>query len=494
MVKIQSFSTRYSTALGKLGLADRRRPDEIFPRVSKEDFEDLKRRYTDQYGYVIRIPTIDDIIHVVPNEFKTEAEIKAQKRAGLMNILASPQPATGPWSWYTTAMTWMDNIQDAGSVVYPGVSMLARAAPKVFGRLIPVAGWMMLGTDILNMLIGWGRLNFTGMGGKRSWCDYQKHNPFHKSNQWLRKDRIRNYKPNLADLLQALQVTDQVVGVGLCLGSIVGMAFDMLWGAYRYLSGDRVSFGMDVPDMFAHEKAAGRGLTAAALINSMGQVFSDETHFWSLVMGATSARLLCPVAHDFDIMGAVNDPMNIMIPAARPTDPLTIRIIEEEGLNVEQGIGWPYNGQKEIRLGDLIDELVPRNREVFRDYCFRHSHDWYGYTAATMWDQVLPSTIFAFDPTGSVEFDDTPEMKAAYRMLKGALLPIGPISDSQGQEFMGWITAYFDTYNKTPGIQAIKEKFESLGINFKEAYPDERTPDAGEYWPEDLPIADFNLA
>jgi hypothetical protein len=491
MAKIASFGTQYSGALTKLGLSDRRRPDEVFPRVTKEAFDDLKKKYNDQYGYVIRIPNIEEIVHVVPRDLKSDAEIKAEKRAGLMNILASPAP---DWArTYSTVMTWLDNIQDMTSVVYPAVSMLWKWAPKVIGKALPVLGWLMLGTDLLNMAIGVGRLPMSPMGGKRLWCEATKRNPFNKEAQYLRKERIKNFKPGVADLLQALQVTDQFTGVGLNLGPMMGTIMDAAFGAYRYLNGDRVSFAYDVPDMFAHERLAGRGMAAAGLINSTGQVFSEETHFLSLAMGAVAARLFCPVAHDYDIVGAVNDPMNIMAPAHAPTDPITIEVIKAEGLNVEDGVGWPYNGKKEIRLGDLWDELVPRNREVFRDYCFRHSHDFYGYTVAAGWDHVLPSTIFAFDPTGSVEFEDTPEMKTLFRMLKAPLLPTGSLSDSQGEEFINWIRAYLETYNKTPGIQAIKEKFESMGIKFKESYPSERTPDAGELWPEDLPIADYNL-
>jgi hypothetical protein len=493
MPKIQSFGTQYSTAFAKLGLADRRRPDEVFPRVSKEDFEVLHKRYTDQYGYVVRIPNIEEIIHLVPNAFKTDAEIKAEKRAGLMNILASPTPQ-GVRDYYTTPMTWLDNIQDMTSVVYPAISMLTRWMPKIMSKAIPVLGWLMLGTDLLNMAIGVGRLPMNPMGGKRLWCEVTKRNPFNKEARFLRQERIRNFKPGVADLLQALQVTDQFMGVGLNLGPMMGTIMDAAFGAYRYLNGDRVTFAYDAPDLFAHEKLAGRGMAAASLINSFGQVFNEETHFWSLTMGAASARLFCPAAHDFDIVGTVNDPMNIMVPAARPTDPLTIEVIEAEGLNVERGVGWPYNRKKEMRLGDLWDELIPRNREVFRDYCFRHSHDFYGYTVASMWDQVLPSTIFAFDPTGSVEYDDTPEMKTLFRMLKAPLLPTGSLSDAQGQEFKDWIIAYGEANKRPPGIQAIYEKFESMGIKVKTSYPDERTPDAGELWPEDLPIADYNLA
>lgn len=492
MAKIPSFSARYSDAFLRLRLKDRRRPDEVFPRFQKQDFDELKKKYNEKYGYVIRIPNLEEIIHLVPRDLKSAAEIKAEKRQGLMNILASPSPDIA--RSYSSIMTWLDNIQDMTSIVYPAVSMLVRWAPKIFGKALPVVGWLMLGTDLLNFIIGVGRLPMTVMGGKRLHCEFIRTNPFTKEAQFLRKERIKNYKPGVADLLQTLQVTDQFTGVGLNLGPMMGTIMDSFFGAYKYLSGERVRIAYDVPDMFAHEKAAGRAMAASGFINSFGQVFSEETHFWSLVMGAVGARLFTPVAHDFDIVGSVEDPMGIMAPAPEPTDPTTIEVIEAEGLNVQNGIGWPYNGKKEIMLGDLWDELIPRNREVFRDYCFRHSKDWYGYVVASMWDQVLPSTIFAFDPTGSVEYEDTPEMKTAFRMLKTPIIPSEQPTEAQGKEFMDWIGSYSRIYHKTPGIIAIKEKLDSLGLKYREAYPAERETEANLLWPEDLPIADFNLA
>lgn len=486
-----SYRQRYYNAWKKLGIDDRYRPDEVFPRHTKESWEKLRKKYYDEFGYYIRIPKIDEIIHLIPTQLKTKGQIKAEKREGLMRILASPSP-----DWirsYSSVMTWMDNIQDMTSVVYPAVSMLARWSPKLFGKLLGPIGWLSLGTDLLNLAIAFGRMPFSPMGGKRAWCNYTRDNPFTKKAQFLRKERIRKYKPGIADLIQTLQVTDQFTGVGLNLGPMMGSIMDMATGLYRYISGDKVQYGFDVPDLFEFERAAGRGLTATGLLNSAGQIFSEETHFWSLTMGAAAARLFTPVAHDYDIVSTVEDPMNVMIPAHEPTDPLTLEVIREEGLSVQEGVLWPYNKKKEIRLGDLWDELIPRNREVFRDYCMRHSNDWYGYVVASTWSQVLPSMIFAFDPTGQVEYEDTEEQKVAFRMLKGSLLPTIIPYEAAGREFIDWIPQYTRINGNTPGLMAIKEKFDALGIKYRETYPIEREPTADEFFPKDFPISDFNM-
>jgi len=486
-----SFSTSYSSAWSKLRLSDRRRPDEVFPRVQKEEFESLKKNYTERFGYTITIPKLEDIIHWKPNEFKTLEEVKAQKREGLMRILASPAPE---WArYYTTIMTWMDNIQDMGSIVYPAFSMLWRWSPKVFGKLLPIMGWVMLGTDLLNMAIAVGRLPMTGMGGKRMICDYFRQNPFTKKAHWMRKDRIKNYKPGVADLLQVMQVTDQFTGVGLCLGPLMGFIQDSVYGAYRYLTGERVRIGYDVPDMFTHEAASLKGLQYAGLIGSAGQTFNDEMHTYANIVGATSARLYTPYAHEADFVGSVENPMDIIIPADRPTDPITIDVIKEEGLNLEEGVGWPYNEKKEISVSDLWDALLPRTYDTFREYSLRHSKDWFGYVSANMLDQVTPSIGWAFDPAGYVEYEDTPEMKTLFRMVKDPLLPTSIPSRAAAQEFIDWCKRTYFDIGKSPGTWAIKEKFDSLGIPYRETYPEKWTPETDEYWPKDLDIFQYNL-
>lgn len=489
MAKSPSFGTSYSTALGKLHLGDRERPEEVFPRFEKQKFEDLKKEYTDKYGYVIKIPKLEDIIHLTPNALKTEAEIKAKKREGLMNILASPSPDFA--RTYSSIMTYMDNIQDATSIVYPALAMLTRLAPKVFGKFLPIAGWMMLGTDLLNFILSVGRLPFSPMGGKRLVCHMTKNNPFTKTAQYLRKERIRNYKPNIADLLQVAQVTDQFTGVGLNLGPIMGAVMDSAFGLYHYIKGDPVRITYDVPDMFEHEKLAGRGVTASGIINSTGQTFDDETHFWAYVVGAASARIFAPVANDFDILGAVENPMEIMVPAPAPTEQTTIEVIREAGLSVENGVGWPYNGQKEIPLGELWDALIPRNRDVFRDFCFRHSQDWLGYVVANLWDQVTPAMITAADPSGEAVFDDTDEMKVVFKMVKAAILPTVKVTQAQSDAFLSWAKGFRELYGEIPTAREIREKLTNLGIPFRNDYPAERMPEADEVWPTDFPMADY---
>lgn len=266
-----SFAQTHSAAWAKVGIGTREKPGEIFPRFSQKNFDDLKADYVKQYGYTVRIPQWDDVVHLVPNAFKTPQQITAEKKEALVRILESPAPDW--WKYPSTIMTWIDNIQDTSSIVFPLLSMLGRAAPKVFNKLIPIIGWIGTGFDLLNLLNALGRAPLTPMKSKRVVCHAKRWNPFAKSARLQRVGQIRNYKAGVADLLQVAQVTDQFTGAGLCLGGIMGAIYDSIFGAYRYATGKPIKFSTEPPDISNLSRLGSRGMQAAAAISSQGQVF-----------------------------------------------------------------------------------------------------------------------------------------------------------------------------------------------------------------------------
>jgi hypothetical protein len=490
MVRLaKSFNKTWMDAYNQLKIPYGRREEFEFKRYEKSDFDALKKAYTDKYGYVIKIPEVSDIVHLVPNEMKTLQEIKDAKREGLTNILASPAP-----NWarkYSTIMTYLDNIQDTSSIVFPAFQMLWRTFPKVFGKALPFMGWLMLGFDLLNVVIGVGRAPMTGMASKRMVCSYFKTNPFGKKAQWERKERIKTHKPGFGDALQVLQVTDQFTGVGLSLGALMGFIQDSAFGAYRYLNGDRVRWSTELPQPNLYELGAAKAMQSAAVISSAGQTFSELQHFWTYAIGLISPMIYGPYANSCDFLDTVETPMQMVIPAPSPTDPLTIEVIKEAGLNVNDGVGWPFTGEKEMSLDELTDHIALNSREVFRDYLFRHDKDWYGYVVASLFDMALPFIVEGIDPTGSEHYEDTPISQVMYRLLKYPLLPLPGTTKEQWATFESWVNDYHEFYGKAPGISEIKNKFENLRIPFKESYPTVMEDEGKNLWPDGFDGAEF---
>lgn len=476
-----TFNGRLSMAWRKSGLGSKDRPGELFPQFTQKQFDQLKQEYNEKYGYTIRIPQFDDIVHWKPPAFKTEEEKKAEKKANLIRVLESPQT---DWARdYSTVMTQIDNIQDTSSVLIFLANIAWRTAPKAFGKLLPIIGWLSVGYDLLNIANEIGRAPLTGMGGKRSLCKMVKTNPFSKKAQYGRIDKIKNWKPNLADFLQIAQVTDQYLGVGLSLGGIMGAITSLPFGAYHYLKGDPVRFAFDAPEIDNLQKLGAKAQIAATLISSQGQVFDELTHFYTYVTAALGTMATAGFFKENDLASMVEDPMNIALPADRPTDPLTIATIREAGLDVDAGVGWPFNGQKEISLGDLLDATHEPIRSNFFDYATRHNKDWYGWVAAWAMDYIAPHTIGAIDPTAEYKVDDTPEMKVLWKMIKAPLLPDQNPTPEQQTQFYDWIIGHKDLYGKEPGILEIEQKLNMMGIKTKTTYGKGGPPSPDDWWP-----------
>jgi hypothetical protein len=273
-------------------------------------------------------------------------------------------------------------------------------------------------------------------------------------------------------------------GFGLSLGGIMGAATDMIFGAYRYVTGEPVKFSFDPPDVGTLDKLGARGLMAAQAISSKGQVFSEMQHFWTYITAALSTISLCGTFREGGMAELIVDPMNVMLPAPEPQDPLTIEVIKDLGLSVERGIGWPFNQEKFISAGDLVDATAEPCRANFVDYCMRHSKDSYGLVAAAALDTLVPNVILAIDPNASCEMDDTTEMKIFWKMIKAPILPTGSYTKEQSDTFWKWGTDYKDLYGKEPGILEIESKLDQLGIQHATAYPTEPGPDFEKFWPE----------
>lgn len=478
----KSFSAAHLDAWRKVGLGTKDRPFEVFPKFQKQDFDKLKNDYNTQYGYSIRIPQWDDIIHLQPNAFKSDEQIKAEKKENLVRILDSPAPE---WARdYSSVMTWIDNVQDTASVVYPLLKLLNIIAPKAMGKVMPVIGWLSAGYDILNILNALGRAPLTPMKSKRTMCQTYRQNPFSKQARYARINNIKNWKPNIADAIQAAQVSDQFFGFGLSLGGIMGAITDTFFGAYRYLNGDPVRFTFDPPEVDNLKMMGARGLKAAQAISSQGQVFSEMQHFWTYITAALSTAAVAPDFRDGEHATIIEDPMGIMLPAPTPTDPLTIEVIKSMGLPIDKGVGWPFNTEKFISAGDLVDATTEPCRNNFVNFCMRHSKDSYGFVAAAAIDRLVPNTILAIDPNAGYAVDDNSQMKTFWKMVKAPILPTGTVTQEQSDRFWRWSDDYTDAYGKEPGTIEIEDKLRQIGIEHTTVYPPAPLPGFAVYWPD----------
>lgn len=446
------------------------------------DFDKLKAYYVAENGYVITIPGFSDVIKLTPTLMKSDADIKAEKKRSLERILASP--STDWMRKYGSVMTTIDNIQDTSSTIYPALRMLARWSPKILSRLIPYAGWGLLAFDVLQLLNTIGRAPFAPMRAKRAGCEAFKQNPFTKKSQAKRVERIKNWDPKFSDLLQTLQTSADVTGVGLSLGPLVGFFQDMAAGAYRAATGERVRFNTEAPTLNFHESQSAKAMRNAAIIGSKGDVFTEETHLLAYMAYAAGTFFLTPVIESSDLSSSMENPQDAIIPAPEPTDPITIEVIREAGLDPAAGVGWPMNGEKEISLAELSSYIIDHGRETFRDYCFRNSHNMQGFFAARLMNDAVFDLVDSLEPAAEMVEEDTPMAKLFFACVKAPVIPDPMPSREAWRSVEVWVNDHVDFYGHMPTMRVIRQKFDSLGITYKTAFPATMDPAVKEFWPD----------
>jgi len=219
----------------------------MLPKFTTAEFNKRRREYQARYGNEVNIPGFSDIIHLIPKEVIPAEQFAAHKWAmarGLPSPLTQRQlntlqykkfrfikalaSATPTWLKTIGAVsTVLDNVEDALVTVVVLGRIAAKIAPRLLGRMVPGLGWVLLGSDILNAanIISW--VTFAAKGAKRKVEGLGEKNPFHAKAAANRALKLKRVIPSFGEYLEVLQTTDQLFGVGLCLGGLMGMVTDL---------------------------------------------------------------------------------------------------------------------------------------------------------------------------------------------------------------------------------------------------------------------------
>lgn len=218
----------------------------FLPKFTNKEFEDRRVKYQAKYGNTINIPGFGDVIHIIP-----KARISAEERAahlwatkrGLPSPLSPDQiktmqykkfrfvkalaSATPAWmKTYGAVATMLDNVEDGLITIVVAGRLAVRIAPRLLGALVSKMGWLLLGADILNAvnIISWaGAMRGGCKGLHEAW---QEKNPFHAKAAARRTLKLKRRLLSFGEFLEVAQTTDQLFGVGLCLGGLMGLVTD----------------------------------------------------------------------------------------------------------------------------------------------------------------------------------------------------------------------------------------------------------------------------
>ena len=413
----------------------------------------------------------------IPPERREEIRVEKQRRKDRMSsMLASPAPKILRSAG--SVMVALDNTQDAIATagvlgMIAGTLLGPAAAALLAGPVGMLAGTAALMSTINPMsYMKWpkGRTK-AGRDAKRDLEKFSDKNPFSKKAKAKTTAKMKKFRPGMSNLVEALQVTQNIFGIGLCLGPIMGLAQDILSGVARQWMGEKVDYKF-APDKYRkeferrppdvpvkaikpppptpkHVQQAMKDLKAynAAFATPW---HSDELEESKLMIAANlSLQVIAPYLQDWNAFDEIEKLEDVLVEAPRPTDPLTIEAIEESGVTLDAVCNWPQNGERFITLGDLFDATATQAAENLSHFAQENKNSELAYVAVQNAHDFALGSIEAIEGPGSVSVEYSPTERIILMILGNNWRYPDDITPPQIQKFEDWVEVH-EYMNTTP--------------------------------------------
>jgi len=523
------------------------------PKFSDEGFRERKEAYVKEHGYSITLPTMRDIVHIglhkpitpeekelwrtgkrkeIPHHRQIELEYqKERNRERYQRMLASPIP-----NWKANIVSFLTAWDDAQDAVI-SLAAIGRIACKFLpALLVGIVAWpiglLWFIATIMGLLIGPTACALNPLQCKRYMrmkLAYRQATMKGKARPWSKRitagakyegARLKagfrgyatsgGYLPSFSEAIQMLQVTDQIWGVGLCLGPIMGMAMDLTSGAIRWVKGEKVTFKNAPSDIEVYEKATDKIHQYARWKQPEKKMTPLEFHIWkdkkiregkwgvrskqdeavqqaiklsSTVYGFPRRTNYVEEAAyyalaEMSFQGVQNvldwwDPIinvegleHIQVEAYNNENPLISEMLIEEGVDPEAGIGWPVTGKRWQTYEEIQTTMAPvaaANIRNFSETCPDERLKAIGEMSATACG-LMATSFMVGEQNVEIQFHAAIDI-AEMLLDKRYAFPLS-ITEEQMIEFALWTQAHEDN-NTRPNLRdTLGYAKNSLGFEF----------------------------
>jgi hypothetical protein len=400
-----------------------------------------------------------------PDRLRDIITEKKRKADRFVSMLASPAPKVLRSAG--SVMVSLDNAQDAistgavlgmiaGNVLGPTAAALL-AGPT--GMLAGAASLLSLINPMSYMKWPKGR-TAAGRAAKRDLEKFSDKNPFSKKAKCKTTQKMKKFRPSMSNAIEALQVTQNIFGIGLCLGPIMGVVQDILSGVVRQWTGEQVDYKLATakysdeillphapqpikvltppPQPPGHVKAMHKALK---MYNAAFAApwHSDELEEAKLMIAANLAlQAVTPYMQEWNPFDQIENLADVMIEADQPTDILTIEAIEESGYTLDEVCNWPQNGERWITLGDLQDVTSQQAADNLTQFGEENKNSELAYVAAQNAHDFALGSMEAIEGPGSVEIEYSQIERIVLTMLDNGWCYPAYITPAQIQQFEDW--------------------------------------------------------
>ncbi|MBA7495078.1 hypothetical protein ES702_05657 [subsurface metagenome] len=429
------------------------------PEFADKEFLEKKRGYVQDHGYSITIPKFRDIVHIgLHKPMSTQEKVlwysgrkmeigksrqielyyqKERSRERYQKMMASPIPNV--ISSITSVLTAIDDVQDA----IISLAAIGRIAcfflPKIITSMLawPI-GLLWFIATIMGLLIAPSACALNPMACKR----YIRQKLAMRSKTLKGKSRplgkrvtaaakyeaarlkagVKGYAtsgsfmPSFAEGIQMAQVTDSIFGIGISIGPIFGMAYDLVSGGVRWARGEQVSFKNSPSDVEVYRKASDKyndyarwtrpktkmsrpeflswkeskiasgtwgikskqhdAVHQAMKLHQHNYGIKRHTNWQEETLLYTNAEIasqgLQSILNHWDPVLNIEGAEHIEIEAYNEPNPLIEDMLREEGVDPEARIAWPSLGKRWATYEELQTSIAPiaaENINYFSENC-----------------------------------------------------------------------------------------------------------------------------
>jgi hypothetical protein len=533
-------------------MADYAAPFQL-PEFTTEEYQEKKAAYVAENGYTVTFPQIGDIIHISKETPMTVDEMdlwysgrrneiperrlmdlykqKAVSKDKYERMLASPIPN---WvSNYTSVLTAWDNVQD----VIISLAAIGRIALKFLPRFL--LGWLAwpigvlwLVASVMSMIAAPTMCILNPMACKRKMKkDLARRRkalkakglpPEKGTKAWAKvtKDKLKHgfkgyaksgsFLPSFSEGIQALQVTKDIWGVGLSVGPIFGLAYDLMSGGVRWAIGQEVTFknapssieiyrkATDAKNLYARWERPTTPMTQSEFLawkekkiaaGTWGiqskqdddclkaMKISQHTYGWKhqtvweeqtalYCMTELAGQGIRNILDHWNPMENVEGLEHIEIEAYNEPNPLIEEMLREEGLDPEKGIAWPQLGKRWATYEEIQTSLAPVAAENFEYFCENCEDEDLKAVVENSAIEFGLHNIAMLEGTQSIEIQYHAALDIGETLLNhNYSFPLS-ITEDQIIEFAWWTQACEET-NTRPGLREILDYAKnSLGFEF----------------------------
>lgn len=407
------------------------------PRFTTEEFEKKKAEHVAKHGYTIYIPGIEDIFKLDYENKPTEEEVKAyrkkdftkisqkryeeiraymkRRKAMYLRMMESPEP-----SWMrniSSVMCTLDDVQDclaAAGLVGRVASMILPAAARK--ALAGPLSWVMTMEDIARMWTIMSKLPLGILSCPKFFKAMSKLNPLGREARLRRAWKLKKGKFSKWDLLQAAQSSNTLFGVGTCMGALIGLAQDIITGYHRAMMGEKVKFKMMPPPMWSQESKASRATRAPTIYFGGGQEFTERDHMEAVVAANLATQVLQPYMKIWNPLDQVENWRGLEIHAPVPTNPVTLCMFEDLGVDWKSHVGWPFVDKEYVGIEEWTDTMMPRCLDNMTNYLWRNRHNIWGGLTAYNSVELIENTLGLLEGEEDVDVDYNPVQKQYFAL------------------------------------------------------------------------------